>query len=1027
MNWTDEQLAAINKTGSNIIVSAGAGSGKTTVLTERVITKLKSGIFLNELLILTFTNNSAHDMQEKIKKEINNHPELKHSLNNIENAFISTFDAYVFSLVKKYHYYLNVDKNIQIIDSSVINFKKKEILSEIFNNKYLNKDIDFIDLVTNFCDKNDKELQKNILNLDKCLDLIIEKEEYLKNYIDNYYKASNIYDLFNQYLKLISKRINALNSTLNKLSSEVSPAFYDKIYNLLKPVLEAKNYEAVRVISSVNLPSLPPRSSDAAKFYKAELKKIIDELKLYTKQTKEDLIQEVLTTSNHVKVVIDVLLELNNKVDMYKKMHNCFEFSDIGKLAISLLKDYPDIASQIKSHFKEIMIDEYQDTNDIQDAFISLIENNNVYMVGDIKQSIYRFRNANPSIFKEKYDNYKNNIKGIKIDLNKNFRSRPEVIELINSIFNKIMDNEIGSADYALEHQMVFGNKSYNLVSPSSYSPIFYTYEKDNKYSNEEIEAYIIAKDIKKKIENKFQVMNKGTLRDCTYHDFCILIDRTSSFEVYKKVFEEMQIPLIIQKDENILFNDETFLIKNILTLILKIKKEEFDTDFRFCFTSIARSYLFALPDEKIFLLLANNKIFESEIYKIAKTFIKNLDYASNRDILEEIIFKFDFYMKMITAGNVQERNLVLNNLLEKAEELNTLGIDIYGLEDYLDTLITEKSEIKVPPSLTSSDASIITNIHKSKGLEYNICYFSGLYKRFNLRDHIEKIVFSKDYGFILPAQIESLKKTFVYSLYLEKYIQEEISEKIRLYYVSLTRCKEKMIMLYPFKEINDEEPSSKTIDYLIRISYRSFLDILISVNDVIQDKVVNLGKIEIPNLCSNCSKERLEYNNQYEKIEVNELELSFDKLTKKTFSKTSTKLLSKIEKANIEYGNRIHYILENIDFLNPNYENLTIEEKDLIINFLNQDIMKNINKAMIIKEYEFQNIEKDNHQYGVIDLLLVYEDYIDIIDYKLKDIDDDAYVLQLRGYQNYIEKKTKLKTHTYLYSILDKKLVKID
>ncbi|MFA6777104.1 MAG: UvrD-helicase domain-containing protein [Bacilli bacterium] len=1025
MKWTDEQLDAINRSGSNIIVSAGAGSGKTSVLTERVITKLKSGIFLNELLILTFTNNSAHDMQEKIKEAINKYPELDHNLNKIDCSFISTFDAYVFSLVKKYHYYLNIDKNIEIIDSSVINFKKKEIIADIFTSKYLDKDKDFINLVTNLCAKNDYEIQNIILNLDKNLDLIIEKEDYLNNYLENYY--NNIDSIFNQYLKLIKKRIEALKNTLYKLSYEINPRFYDILCNLLKPILEANNYDTIQAIGSIKFPSLPPGSSDNAKFYKAELKKITDEIILYSKETKADLIKEVLSTKNYSKVIIDILLDLNNKINKYKRKHNCFEFSDISRLAITLLKEQPDIAEKIKYHFKEIMIDEYQDTNDIQDTFINLIENNNVYMVGDIKQSIYRFRNANPRIFKEKYDSYKNKKKGQKIDLNKNFRSRKEVIETINSIFNKVMDDEIGSANYALEHQMVFGNQSYNIPSPSDYSTEVYTYEKNRKYSNEEIEAYIIAKDIKSKIQNKFQVMEKGTLKDCTYQDFCILIDRTSAFDVYKNVFEDMQIPLNIQKDENILFNDETFLIKNILTLTLKIKNKEFDSMFRFCFTSIARSYLFAFSDEEFFLILNSKDIFNNEIFKLCQSLALNIDYMSNKEMLEKIIFKFDFYMKMIAVGNIYERNLVLNNLLEKAEELNKLGINVYGLEDYLDTLLTDKSEIKVPPSITSGDAIIITNVHKSKGLEYHICYFSGLYKRFNLRDPIKKIIFTKDFGFILPAQSNGLKKTFIYALYIEKYIQEEISEKIRLFYVSLTRCKEKIIMIYPSSETKEEQSNLNIVDYLTRISYRSFLDILVSVNNINQENIINLGDTLELEQYQKISKKDFVYDNTYEKIEVNELELSFKKLTKKTFSKNTVKLLSKSERENISYGNKIHYILESLDFLNPDFTNLTNEEKNLIEGFLNQDIMKNIKNAKIVKEYEFQNIENNNHQFGVIDLLLIYDQHIDIIDYKLKNISDNAYISQLQGYRSYIEKKTNKKTYTYLYSILDQKLVKID
>ena len=204
------------------------------------------------------------------------------------------------------------------------------------------------------------------------------------------------------------------------------------------------------------------------------------------------------------------------------------------------------------------MIDEYQDTNDIQENFISMIENNNVYMVGDIKQSIYRFRNANPYIFKNKYDSYADNDGGLKIDLVKNFRSREEVLDNINEIFNYIMDNDIGGAEYHESHEMVFGNNSYieegKTEQEYNMEILEYHYDKDSKYTKEEIEIFTIADDIINKISNKFKVFDKDEklLRDITYNDFVILMDRTTDFDLYKKIFEYKGIPLTLYKDDKL-------------------------------------------------------------------------------------------------------------------------------------------------------------------------------------------------------------------------------------------------------------------------------------------------------------------------------------------------------------------------------------------------------------------------------------------------------------------------------------------
>ncbi len=1026
-NWTEEQLEAINKTGSNIIVSAGAGSGKTTVLTERVITKLKSGIKLNELLILTFTNNSAQDMRKKIKEAIEENDISNSEDNNVDNSYIMTFDAYVLFLVKKYHYLLNLDNDINIIDSSVIELKKKDILDNIFDQMYNKNDQCFIKLVTDFCAKNDSEIKRLLLNLDKNMDLIIKKDQYLKQYINNYYNENNITDLFNQYYQLILKKIDSIKECLTNLGQYIDNDYYNKTYDLLYPIFNITNYDQLLYISSIKLQNLPRGSSDEAKLLKSQLTKLIEDLVLYTSLSKEEYIIEVLETKNHAEVIVDILINLNKQIMNYKKEHNCFEFNDISRLAISLLENNNDILDNLKYHFKEIMIDEYQDTNDVQEVFISMIENDNVYMVGDIKQSIYRFRNANPSIFKNKYDLYKNNINGQKIDLNRNFRSRFEVVNIINQVFNNIMDDQIGNADYSLEHQMVFGNKNYNLNSPSNYDAIIWNYNSTEKDSKDEIEAFMIAQDIQNKVKNKYQVLDKKNLRDCKYSDFCILMDRTTAFDTYKKAFDYMQIPLNIYKDDNILLNDETMLIKNILTFILKIKKQDFDAIFKFCYTSIARSYLFEETDENIFLNVTKEKIFHTEIYKISLLISKDIDYISNKDLIEKIIFDFDFYKKIIKVGNIDERNIVLNNILEKAIDLNKVGVGIYGLEDYLNTLIESNSEIKISNILSDKDAVVITNIHKSKGLEYHICYFSGLYKRFNLRDSFEKIIFSKEYGIILPNNKNGIKNTFIYSLYKDNYIEEEISEKIRLFYVSLTRCKEKMIILASFNEKKLNYSNNLIVDYLTRYSYRSFLDILSSIYIKIDKYISNIDYEAIPKNYLSKKDIKLNLIENHEKILVNEIDISVEKLTKKRFSKSDIDLITTEEKHNIDIGNKIHYILEHIDFNKPNLNNLSDLEKEIITSFLNQPIMKNISQSTIVREYQFNEIREENYFSGIIDLMLVYDTHIDIIDYKLKYTDNDNYIKQLNGYKDYIQRKTNKNVNIYLYSLLDQKLVEIN
>ena len=264
--WTKEQELAINTEGSNIIISAGAGSGKTAVLTERVITKLKNGTHINELLILTFTNNAAAEMKERIKKAISKIPELSEEMNLIESASITTFDAYVLSLVKKYHYYLNLDAGLSIIDSSIIKLEKQKIIDQIFASKYQENNQNFINFVTKYCIKNDKILRKKILSLDSSLDLIINKEEYISNYIENYYSEDNLNSLFKSYESLILNKVNSIKNSLENMGYEIEEKAYQKFYAVLSPLIKSISYDEIRSSINFTMPRLPNGSTEKAIF-----------------------------------------------------------------------------------------------------------------------------------------------------------------------------------------------------------------------------------------------------------------------------------------------------------------------------------------------------------------------------------------------------------------------------------------------------------------------------------------------------------------------------------------------------------------------------------------------------------------------------------------------------------------------------------------------------------------------------------------------------------------------------------------
>ena len=1015
--WTKEQNDAIYKSGTNIIVSAGAGSGKTAVLSERVIDKLKQGIHINELLILTFTKAAASEMKERIRKKIKKE-NLVQELDMIDAAYITTFDSFALSIVKKYHYLINVSKDVNIIEESVVKIKKEEFLDEIFEEKYRN-DNDFKKLISDFCVKDDKEIRTQILNISDKLDMLIDKIDYLENY-----QFSDIDKDINSYLIYIKKQVLSLEDIIIELSDYTDSEYLNKLYESINPLLSSDTYDEIKINSNLKLPPLPRGSLDETKKIKDKLNKKIKSINdLCSYENIDNIKDTILKTKDYVKVIIDIILNLTKKINYYKYQNDLYEFTDIALLAIKIVKENPHIALELKNSFKEIMIDEYQDTNDLQEEFIKYISSNNVYMVGDIKQSIYRFRNANPNIFKNKYDSYSKEIGGIKIDLNKNFRSRKEVLDDINLIFNLIMNDDIGGADYLKTHQMVFGNNAYinEGATKQDYDLEILEYENNNNnFSKDEVECFLIANDIKNKIDNNYQVFDKDelVLRKARYSDFVILLDRSANFDLFKKIFEYHQIPLNILKEEKMNNDQDIYVLNNLIKFVIKVNNKEYDSDFRYLFISIMRSFIYNEKDDIIFKYFLNKNYYDSDLFKKAKEI--SIDFNPSY-VINEILEKFSFYEKLITIGNIEASLIKVDQIIDMANNLTDYDIILFS--NHLDKMIRENYQMKYQINNDLGDAVKIMTIHKSKGLEYHICYFANMYKSFNIRELNEKFLYSNKYGIVTPYFDEGIGNTIYKTLIKEDYIKEEISEKIRLFYVALTRAKEKMIMVMPYSEINSFN-KELVLKNDIKEQYRSFLDIINSIKNRLEKYLI---KVDVPNLTKdyNLIKENDYDILEFEKLNVENIDIENEEIKESNFSKKINEVITKDKKKLLKFGTEFHELLENLDFNKEiNLENKFYQEK--INNFLKSDILKNYQDAKIFKEYEFMYIKDDIKYHGIIDLMLEYDDHIDIIDYKLKNIDDKKYVEQLTGYKNFIESKSNKKVNLYLYSIIDSKFLTI-
>lgn len=997
--WTEEQEKAIYESGKDILVSAGAGSGKTAVLTERVIYKLKQGIHIDELLILTFTNAAAGEMRERIRDKIKKIPSLKEELHRIDTAYITTFDSFALSILKKYHYRENIKKHVQIVSHAFIKRLKKQIIDEVIEEYYQKEDSRFTHLLKTFTCKDDTVVRKVLFLLNDKLEQEIDKETYMRNYISTFYNPLYLQKIKKDFLQFLEGEQEKILTLVEELSHEVDGTYLEKIETVVEEIL--------RTNCMNRLPTLPSRSSEEAKKIKEKLKKQLDAYFLFQEKSVDEEVEGYINTKEYVEILLEMLLKVEDKVMRFKKEKDIFEFIDIEKIATQMLEKYADIRSDLKSKFKEIMIDEYQDTNDLQEYFISLIKRDNCYMVGDIKQSIYRFRNANPIIFKEKYDRFAQAEGGIKIDMNKNFRSREEVIADINQLFSKWMDDEFGGADYVTSHQMIFGNMDYKMNHPKDdYHMKIYTYSNEEK-EREKIEATIIAQDIAKKIEEKYPIYDRGlqTTRPATYQDFAILLDRTTSAGTYKKVFEKHQIPLSILKDTSILDNYLLQILTNIIHFVFKVKERE---DYRFYFVSLARSFLYEYTDEEIFEIITEKKIQETDIYQTILTLKEKYMYLTPSLFIEEIISVFAIEEKLYKIGNIEEHLKLIDTVVSLCKELEQTCYTTDELESFFTDLFEQGLDLKIASPKGGSGVSFMT-IHKSKGLEFPICYFAGLTKCFNISDLNDLILYDKEYGLLCPYYEEGIRETIIKILVKEKYIKEEISEKIRLFYVALTRAKEKIIFVCP-SFLEKIPPKIKEI--------RSFYDLLKTMEKQLAPFMEE--KLIIEKVGESIDKEQGENR---EPILVHEHFFKEEMQEKQIFSKRNVELLAKEEKKNMAFGTTIHELLEETFVLNGKGE----EVHPYVEAFLRQELLQSKEEATLFQEYEFLYEEEGKKCHGIIDFMLVYDTHIVLIDYKLKNIENKAYIKQLKGYQTYIEKKTKKPTTIYLYSILEKEMKKID
>lgn len=548
-----------------------------------------------------------------------------------------------------------------------------------------------------------------------------------------------------------------------------------------------------------------------------------------------------------------------------------------------------------------------------------------------------------------------------------------------------------------------------------------------------------MAEDIKNKIKQKFIVRDSRIKEDgsretffrpAEYKDFCIIVDRKTNFDLYKQILSFYNIPVAIERDEDMSASDLSIAVKAIFVLLSCMKEERMDDDFRHSFASLARSFLVEMPDSELYDIVKKESYATSDLYRKLSGLLNGIEAKTIADMLDEIISTFDVYSRINKIGQVKENLVKIDYLYQLAHDLNAIGYNCDSFSEYLSGVFDPKknNEITFNIDNDNENAVKIINIHKSKGLEYKICYFIGLDVRFNKEDVKDRITFTKDLGIVLPSMIEGrgLKDTVKKEIFKYEFNKEDISEKLRLLYVALTRTEEKMILVCPIEDQTEGNVVRKEmVPDLTRMEYSCFKDMLDSVYEDISDFVSDLD-LSGYDFTKEYQTKKVDLFADVDTKENRTIDLPGsvriqpEKIESSSFSKDSG-LISSDTLKKMELGTRLHYYLETLDFKDPDYSLIDPQYREYIRSFMDSDLMKNAGKGKAYKEYEFIYEENHEEKHGFIDLLMEYEDHFDIIDYKAKNIDDEHYDKQLNGYRKYIESISDKKTDCYLYSLLDK------
>ncbi len=866
LTFTPEQQKVIDLRNRNILVCAAAGSGKTAVLVERIIeivTDEEHPVDIDRLLVVTFTNAAAAEMRERIGKALSarlcqtpDNVHLQRQVSLLHNAQITTIDSFCLFVIRNNFNDIGLDPGFRIADEGELRLLKQDTLTELLEQQYQEKNKSFLSCVEYFTGgSNDRLLEEYISKLYEFSMSYPWPEDWISQCMRGY-KITSVSELEEtdwchyiiRYIRtLVAESIADLDIALQLTERPDGPYMYGETLEKEKEMLSkltqietfAGFYEAFTTVSFGRLPSkkddsVNPLLREKVQLLRKNLKKRLDDIReAYLVLSPEKVVERMEAAAPNVEELLLLVLAYKELLDQRKRRDNMIDFHDMEHFALDILLSRQEdgsvlpstAAREYRAHFKEILIDEYQDSNLVQELLLKSIsgeedENYNRFMVGDVKQSIYKFRLARPELCIEKYIGYtKEASNRQRIDLHRNFRSRPQVIDSVNSVFSRMMRPELGGVDYDEEAALYQGAvfpKSETGTEDSAADPYRTEYlvigkDEESRLTTRGQEAAAIAHKIRE-LYASLKVTDKetGKLRPVRYSDIVILLRTTAGWaEEFKAVLEQEGIPAYVSSRTGYF---QTVEIKVLMQLLRVIDNPLQDIPLY----GTMKSFFGGFEEEEIAKIRAEDK--QAPLYELlinydgeekekVQEFLKWLSgyrrktaYTPIHKLIQDILTETG-YLDYVTArpGGSQRRANVEMLLTRAAAFENTSYYGLFHFLRYMEQL--EKYEVDYGEAdILDENADVvrIMSIHKSKGLEFPVCFVAGLSKRFNMQDTTGRMIADADMGIGVDYVDEELRlqsKTLKKRAVALKMKLDTLGEEMRVLYVAMTRAREKLIL----------------------------------------------------------------------------------------------------------------------------------------------------------------------------------------------------------------------------------------